>query len=177
MNKLINFIAFQIIWLVAVLGAANELLWPTSVIVIAFAVWQLSPQRRHHNDMKFVLYALLFGLVLDSTWQFFGLIEYKLSLNNIVPIWILLLWMTLALTFNHSLAWLKNNPWFPIIFGCIGAPLSYFAGNRLEAISYPQGPLFISISLSISWAAVCYFFARYHTFQYKKNDISNERTR
>ncbi len=171
MDKLINFIAFQIIWLVAVLGAANERLWPTIILAFAFAIWQLSPQRRHENDIKFVIYALIFGLILDSAWQMLGLIEYKLNLRYIAPIWILLLWVTLALTFNHSLSWLQKKTGFAIVFGSIGAPLSYFAGNRLEAIHYPQGSLLISILLSVSWAAVCYFFVHQQTLCITKNNI------
>ena len=176
-NNIINFIAFQIIWLIAVLGAANELLWPTIIAVFAFMLWQLSPQRRHPNDIRFVIYAITFGLILDSLWQASGLIEFKLALPFIAPIWILLLWITFALTFNHSLTWLKKSPWFPIVFGMIGAPLSYYAGTRLEAVSYPGGALLISVFLSTSWAVVTFFFARYDTlFKHSKKTgtINNE---
>ena len=160
-NYIINFVAFQIIWLVAVLGAAHQFLWPTVLSVLAFILWQLTPSRRHHNDIRFVFFAICFGLVLDSLWQALGLIKYELALPMIAPIWILLLWITFALTFNHSLAWLKKKSWFPIIFGLIGAPLSYFAGTRLDAISYPEGPVLISALLAFSWACVTFFFAQY----------------
>lgn len=163
MNIVINFIAFQVVWLIAVIGAANNLLWPTVIAVLAFMAWQLSPQRRHPNDIKFVIYAAIFGLILDSLWQVTGLINFQLSLPFIAPIWILLLWVTFALTFNHSLMWLKKKIWFASVFGCIGAPLSYLAGTRLNALSYPEGPLFISILLGISWALVTPFFVHYDT--------------
>lgn len=161
MNNIINFIAFQVIWLIAVIGAANEFIWPTIIAVFGFVIWQLSPKRRHPNDIRFVIYAIIFGLILDSIWQMSGLIKFKLALPYIAPVWILLLWVTFALTFNHSLTWLKKNAYFPIIFGLIGAPLSYYAGTRLQAISYPEGALFISILLSASWALVIFFFVQY----------------
>lgn len=173
-NKIINFIAFQIIWLIAVIGAANELIWPTIIIVGLFCVWQLSPKRRHKNDLRLVIFALITGLILDSTWQASGLIQYQLSLPFIAPIWILSLWVCLALGINHSLAWLKKSLWLPILFGAIGAPLSYLAGNRLGALSYPDGLLMINILLSISWAAVMCGFTQFDRLFTKLSSNKNE---
>ena len=168
MNKFINFIAFQIIWFIAVIGAANDILWPTMVAVCVFCAWQLAPSRRHSNDVPLIIFALIFGLIFDSFWQLSGLITYKLALPMIAPIWILLLWITLALSMNHSLAWLKRNNWFPIFFGAIGAPASYYAGNRLGALSYPNDAFYISLLLSISWAFVMYFFVHYERLFQRK---------
>ena len=163
-DKIINFIAFQVIWLIAVIGAGNEILLPTVLVVVAFCCWQLSARRRHKNDLPLIICAILSGLLLDSIWQATGLIEFKLSLPLIAPIWIILLWITLALSINHSLAWLKKNIWLAALFGAIGAPLSYFAGSKLGALTYPQGLLMINILLSLSWAIVMPLFTHFERF-------------
>ena len=171
MNKLINFVAFQVIWFIAVIGAANDILWPSIIAVLAFCAWQLTPSRSHKNDARLIIFAIIAGLTFDSLWQFSGLITYKLALPVIAPIWILLLWVTFALNINHSLAWLKKNHWLPILFGAIGAPLSYYAGNRIGAISYPNGAFNISILLSISWACITYFFTHYERLFQNKTEV------
>ena len=163
-NKVINFIAFQVIWLIAVIGATNEILLPTILIVAAFCWWQLSPKRRHKNDLALIVFAILTGLLLDSLWQATGLIEFKLSIPLVAPIWIILLWITLALCINHSLAWLKKSICFAILFGALGAPLSYYAGSKLGALSYPQGLFMINVLLSLSWAIVMPLFTHFERF-------------
>ena len=164
LDKVINFIAFQVIWLIAVIGAANEIWLPTALAVAAFCCWQLPSKRRHKSDLALIICAILSGLLLDSLWQATGLIEFKLALPLIAPVWILLLWVTLALSINHSLAWLKKNIWLAVLFGAIGAPLSYFAGSKLGALTYPQGLLMIHILLSISWAIIMPLFTHFERF-------------
>ena len=170
LNKIINFIAFQVIWLIAVIGAANEKLLPTVLAVAAFCCWQLSAKRRHQDDLPLLGFAIIAGLILDSAWQALGLIQYNLPIPMIAPIWIILLWITLALSINHSMIWLKKSIWLAILFGAIGAPMSYYAGSKLDALSYPQGLFTINILLAISWALVMIIFTQYERFfAYTKN--------
>ena len=167
MTTFINFIALQVIWFVAVIGASNNTIWPACILVILFAIWQLSPKHRHPDDFKFIAFALIIGFVLDSVWQMLGYIRFSAPFpgaDMVAPVWILLLWVAFAMTFNHSLAWLKKRPILSLFFGFIGAPLSYFAGVKLGALTYPNGAIQISIMIGTAWAFVTYFFAQYHTF-------------
>jgi hypothetical protein len=67
------------------------------------------------------------------------------------PLWMSLLWVALAMTLNHSLAWLKNKYWLSAILGSITGPLSYLAGVRLDAGSMPD-EVYSLVTLSIVWA-------------------------
>lgn len=180
MNNLINFIALQVIWLIAVIGASKDMIWPSAIMLIIFLFWQLSPKRRHPDDFKFIGLSFLAGIILDSTWQLLGHINFNAPLpifSFISPLWIVFLWIAFALTINHSLAWLKKYPILAVLLGFIGAPLSYFAGVKLGALSYPNGPILISLMIGTSWALIMYFFSQYHVIMKIFDPIQTRKTR
>ncbi|MDA9600717.1 DUF2878 domain-containing protein, partial [Nitrosomonadales bacterium] len=65
---------------------------------------------------------------------------------------IVMLWMFFAMTLNHSLAWLRQKIYTSILFGALGGPLAYIAGEKLGAITL-LGSNSIII-LSIGWAFI-----------------------
>lgn len=161
MNNIINILALKIIWLLAVIGAANGIIWPSLLGVLCFAFWQLSPSRKHRNDMLFVCLAIPIGFCLDSLWQTVALIDFASGFNYAAPTWIIGLWASFALTFNHSLSWLKTRPLMAVLFGAFGAPISYYAAHKLGALTYPNGFVNACIYLSITWSLVILFFSQY----------------
>lgn len=150
----INALLFQALWFACVVGGANLLMWPAIIAGAVMAIWQLHPKRRHHNDISVVLAALILGLLVDSSWTIFGLMEFAgpRPMQPLAPGWILIMWMGFALTVNHSMAWLANHPVLPGLMGLIGGPLAYFAGLRLGAVQYLIDPWHLSAILGIVWA-------------------------
>lgn len=156
-NNIINFLALQINWFAAIYGAAKGVIWPCVVITALFAAWQLNNKRRHPTDTRLVLWAILIGLILDSIWQLMGLVQYASSpFAPITPIWLLMLWITFALTFNHSLSWLKPKAPHAALLGLIFSPLSYWGGSRLGGMVYLENIWLVSAILGIAWAGVMY---------------------
>ncbi len=160
-NNIINFVCFQIIWLAAVFGAAHQILWPCLLLTGIFALWQLHPKHRHPNDIRVVLCAIFLGVVSDSIWQISGMIDYASSSPSgpFAPLWIMALWISFALTFNHSLAWITKTPWQAALFGLLGAPLSYWAGSRFGALDYLLNGWISSVILGLSWAFIVWFLS------------------
>ncbi len=157
-NIIINFIAFQIIWALAVFGAAYDVLWPCYLFTLMFAIWQLLPKNRHSNDLRVVAYSLVIGFILDSAWQMFGMVTYA-NANSFIPVaplWIMCLWLAFALTFNHSLRWMKPKPMVIILFGLIGSPISYWAGSRIGAMDYIADMRLVSVVFGVAWAITLY---------------------
>jgi len=139
MNNIINIVALKLTWLAAVIGASNGMVLPSLIAVACFGLWQLSQNRRHKNDVLFICIAFVIGFILDSAWQVFGLIDYATGFTFTAPVWILSLWIAFSLTtFNHSLSWLKTRPILAVLFGMVGAPVSYYAGHKLGALDYPN---------------------------------------
>jgi len=123
----------QALWFGAVIGAAQELLWLAPVLLMGFAFWEFRPVRRVYGDFQLMLVAVLIGLILDTTWVKLGWIEFAAgwALSERAPLWILLLWAGLALTLNHSLAWLQSRLLLAAVLGGVSSPLSYLAAARL----------------------------------------------
>ena len=63
-----------------------------------------------------------------------------------------MLWMFFAMTLNHSLAWLRKKIYISILFGALGGPLAYIAGEKLGAITLLSTSSIII--LSIGWAFI-----------------------
>jgi len=156
-NNIINFLALQVNWFVAIYGAAKGVIWPCVLITTLFVGWQLNKKRRHPTDIRLVLWVIPIGLLLDSIWQLAGLVQYASSpLAPLAPLWLLMLWITFALTFNHSLSWLKPKRIYAALLGLIFSPLSYWGGSRLGGMVYLENIWLVSAILGIAWAGVMY---------------------
>ncbi|MFT5136014.1 MAG: hypothetical protein ACI9XU_000658 [Arenicella sp.] len=154
MSALINAVLFQMLWFACVLGSSQALLWPAVLMMGVMIVWQLHPGRRHPNDMKVLLGAVVLGLIIDTIWVSFGFMVFKdpRPVPWLSPAWIIIMWAGFALTINHSMSWLSQHPMLPALMGLIGGPLAYFAGQRLGAVEYLTDPVLISCMLAIAWA-------------------------
>ena len=158
LNKVVNFILFQAIWLASVLGAAKGNMISCWILFITLIYWQLfCPKNRNSNDKYFLAVLLPLGLVIDSLWAYFGLIEFRepIPYSYAAPYWIGILWVTFALSLNHSMKWLFDKPKLALLFGAMGGPLSYLAAQRLEAIIIHDTYLTL-VLLSVSWLTVMF---------------------
>lgn len=165
LNKAVNFLLFQAIWFAAILGAANQNLYWCYALFLAILIWQLHPKNRVPRDCLYVCVFLVLGFLFDTAWLRFGLIEYQsnISLFNTAPNWILILWVTFALTLNHSMAWINKKPKLAYAFSVIGGTLSYFAGKKLGAIQINERNTVI-MALGVAWLisiSVALFINRY----------------
>ena len=144
----------QALWFGAVIGAAHELLWLAPVLLIGFALWEFRPARRVYGDFQLMLVAVLIGLILDTTWVKLGWLEFAAgwALSERAPLWILLLWAGLALTLNHSLAWLQSQLLLAALLGGVSSPLSYLAAARLGAVTIVTESGVWFVGLGLSWA-------------------------
>lgn len=151
----INALLFQLAWPACVLGAAAGLLWP-GLVVVGLMAWH---GIRHPvtGDLRLVAAALAVGLVLGWAWPALGLLEYSRpsAVAGLAPPWILALWVALALSLNHCLAWLVHRPLvWPALFGLVGSPLSYWSASRFGAATFVADPFIVLLVLGIAWAAV-----------------------
>ncbi|MEO5626840.1 MAG: DUF2878 domain-containing protein [Dokdonella sp.] len=128
----INAIAFQIVWTCAVAGAAYGAPWAGPLAVGVFAMHQLGVSRTARNDALLIAFAVVLGGISDSWLAHAQIVQYASPWPSeaFAPVWILALWVNLALTMNHSLAFLQRNLYVAAILGAIGAPLSYLIAAR-----------------------------------------------
>ncbi len=155
MSYLINFVLFQLAWFAGILGAAHhQALWGILAIVLCLAVhvWLL-PKMNRREEHVLMLKCFLLGTLIDTVLMQAGIMVYASPnpVSFLSPLWMSLLWVALAVTLNHSLAWLKNKYGLSAILGSITGPLSYLAGVRLGAGSMPD-EINSLVALSIVWA-------------------------
>lgn len=156
MNLWINAILYQATWLIAIAGAAHNCWWAGPLALVVFAGWQLTVSSQRRADVLLVLFAAAIGFVIDSAFAQSGLLTYAASRpwEHLAPIWIIALWMSFALTLNHSLAYLKTHPLAASALGGIGAPLAYLAAAQWGALTFPAAQLPSLVVLAAVWAVL-----------------------
>jgi len=173
MKNTINFILFQLLWISCILGAAYEIIWPATLIITTLLAVYLYPSVRHQKDLSFLSVCLVLGFLLDSVMAHFNLITYNydLGFSNTAPFWILFLWVGFALTLNHSMSWLIKKPKLGTAFIIIGAPLSYFSAEKLNAIVIEDSVIALTL-ISIMWLFVYHIILLVDNLQ-NKSELSH----
>ncbi len=151
-KNIINFVLFQISWLVCVLSGAADNNLPAVLMTVVFVLVHFRYFAWRYTDFRLIIAGLLVGLVLDSFYSATGLMAYNgQTMPPFAPWWILCLWINFMLTLNHSLGWLLERRWLAALISAIGSPLSYFAGQKLGALSWLQPEMLIMVT-AVSWA-------------------------
>jgi hypothetical protein len=150
---LINLAAFQIGWFTCVLGAAYglPLLGPGVVTLLLGLHLLLAP--RPWEEIRLVGAAGAMGLCLDSLQAAAGLFSFSSEepWSWISPLWMVALWVNFATTLHTSLRWLLGRYALAALLGALGGPLSYYAGARLGALTFPVDPAASFIVLALVW--------------------------
>jgi len=150
-----NFVLYQIAWLACVLGAAAGLPGLGTTTAGGVILWHLAHANRPRAELRLILLTGLIGGTWDSLLVGLGLIHYPsgMLLPWLAPHWIIALWMSFATTFNSSFRWLKGRVLLAAIFGLIGGPLAWWAGDRLGALELVN-PVRALAALGGGWMAV-----------------------
>ncbi len=153
---MINQGLFQLSWPACVLGAAHGWLWTGMLVVGVMLLWQLNRANRHPLDGRMIASCLLVGITLDSAWIQLGLLEFAMPWPwaGVAPLWIMLLWLAVALVINHSMRAFKHRLTILAVAGAIGSPLSYYAGMRFGAVDWLAPAWQVILATGLSWAVV-----------------------
>ncbi|OQP76043.1 hypothetical protein IA54_009620 [Xanthomonas phaseoli pv. syngonii LMG 9055] len=135
MKQLGNYLGLQVLWLVAVSSAAHARIWPTLLVLAAFALYQLWPSRRAPGDVQLMVAALSLGLLLDTTLAAANWVRYAAPWPGslLAPPWILALWL-----------------------GAIFGPFSHWLAQRSWHAAEFQAPyLYAALAVGIGWGVAC----------------------
>ncbi|MCG7544166.1 DUF2878 domain-containing protein [Pseudoalteromonas sp. MM17-2] len=124
-----NFILFQSCWWAAFFWQNDALPMMAALIVMMLA---LSEKRK--QDIL-LLASLPIALLLETSAAQFALLQFE---GAWIPWWLVLLWVSLLLTINHSLRFITRLPLWQCFFLCwVCAPFSYLGAARFEVLSTP----------------------------------------
>lgn len=149
----INQAFFQLSWPACVVGAANGMLWPGALVVGLFALWQLHPSRMHPRDLQCVAAFVATGLVLDTLWIQTGIVEYASAwpAPGFTPAWLMLLWIGLGLTVNHSLGVFRERWRLFMLLAAVGSPMSYSIAAGLGAVDWLAPAWLVVVCVGPVW--------------------------
>ena len=158
-RNILNLISFQIGWFACVLSAANALAWlgVMTVAVLASLHVYYAGNRRH--EVLLLVCAGLLGFIWESSLAGISVISYPgPSSHFLAPFWMVALWINFAMTLNFSLAWFKQHLVLATAAGFVFAPLAYFAGMRLGAMTFHNVWIALSI-IGIGWSILFPFLS------------------
>ena len=145
----INFLWFQIIWLIAVVYHQQAITLLIASLCLHFV---LTPTRR--SDLFNLFIITLLGSLCDSFLSFLNILIFPepLLIAFSIPLWLVLLWCHFALTLNHGMGWLVKLPMYAqILFGAVFGTLSYYAGAQIGTVNLHNNLLLSLTALCIAW--------------------------
>jgi hypothetical protein len=154
MAQFVNFLLYQMGWFCCVLGAAWGFPWlgmSLAAGLVAVHFW-LAADRR--VQLWLVIIAAAVGGILDTAQLWAGVFAFTsgVVVEWLPPPWMTLLWIQFATTFHFSMSWLSGRYVLCACFGLVGAPLAFFAGERLGAIDFLSPRLFHYVCLALLWS-------------------------
>ena len=153
-GKVLNALGYQVVWIASVLGAARGLAWAGPLAAAAFACAVLATSTNPRDDARLLPLAFAFGALADSAWIALGWIDYGAAWpsDSFAPAWILGLWVSLALTLNHSFAFLRERLALAALLGAIGGPAAYWTASRWGAVRFEATDAVVLGGLALAWA-------------------------
>lgn len=152
-QKIINFVMFQIGWFACVAGGATPYHWLGSLAVFLIVIYHLYHARPRSAELTLIVLALLLGLIWENILAASGQLIYQHGIFApfAAPHWIIAMWALFATTMNVSMRWLKGRWLIGGLLGAIGGPLAFYAGMKLNAVAIPAlGPTLLV--LGAAWA-------------------------
>jgi hypothetical protein len=155
MTPFVNFLLYQIGWFCCVLGAAWHFPWLGMTIALGLVGVHFWLATDRTTQLKLVLAAAGVGFVIDSSQLWLGVFSFPSGtvVDWLPPPWMSVLWVQFATTFHYSMRWLNRRYTLSACFGFAGAPLAFFAGERLGAIEFLAPRLTHYAILAFFWLA------------------------
>jgi hypothetical protein len=151
--KILNYFLSSGGWFACALGAANGYPWAGPLVVGTAAGLHISQVETKKREGLYLALVVVFGFIVDSAKAATGLITYQGGFVDwLAPLWIVAMWVLFAIQLNASLRWLRGRIWLAALLGAWGGPASYFAGERLGAITINQEPLTAGAIMAVVWA-------------------------
>lgn len=153
--KLMNFVLFQAGWFACVLGAANGYPWVGPLAAGAALLAHFRWADRPRVEARLLAICVLAGLLFDALLLATGWVGFPSGqwLPGLAPYWMACMWLLFGTTLNLSMAWMHKRYSLAALFGAIGGPLAYLAGERLGGIMLTQ-QLPALIALAVGWGAI-----------------------
>ncbi len=127
-HALLNGIFFQVTWFGAVLLGTVAAAGAATLLLL-----HASTRGRAKADLTLAALLAAVGLGLDTAWIHLGILDY--GATAVAPAWIVLLWVAVGGSLNHSLAFLGRAPIVGALLVAPAGAISYIAGAELGGVT------------------------------------------
>lgn len=149
---IINLIAFDIAWFGLVYW--GNLFIPFALLMLCLHFYFVSKNRI--SEFYLISTVTLIGVLVDSMLQYLGVFAFPEG--QMMPLWLITLWFCFASTLCHSLKILQKSKLFQALVGALLAPISYLAGNEMNAVSFGLTVTNTFVILSVIWGLLMILF-------------------
>jgi hypothetical protein len=149
--KIVNLLLFNLNWFACVIGGAA---WGSMGLIALLTYSAYVGSWR--TDIRLALSLAVCGWIVDSLWIYFGVLDYGTAY---APVWIVMLWVGLAFTLNHSMSPFISKPLIGGLAAAVAAPLTYLSGAALGAVNVLNATGILLISLV--WCVLFFGIFRY----------------
>ena len=162
----LNFLFYQIIWLVSIYGATNfpGYFGPLSALIFLIIHFIFIKDRLY--QFKVMIAVTFVGVMIESLVHKQFVYSFVNFDFHLIPYWLIGIWLCFSCTLLYSLRLILKNQWFSFIGGAIFGPLSYHAAYEMGAIQITH-PIFSYLILAISWG---FGLLSVHYTLFKKNN-------
>lgn len=150
LKPLINALLFQLCWLACVIGGDYWALAALLLMVIIHGSWMVEAGKLI-DEVSILLPLISLGIAFDTSLMQLGWLGFNNHNSEVIPFWLMALWLAFACTLFHSLKAVISRPWLACVFGLSGAPWSYFLGDKLGSVEVTTNGL---IAIGVFWAVL-----------------------
>ncbi|WP_448555342.1 DUF2878 domain-containing protein [Thalassotalea montiporae] len=142
---ILNALLFNVCWF-------GLIFWGNYFIPVVFVwlAWHLKNCPNPKQEFQLIFQVAAIGLIIDSSLMHVGIFSFEQE-SLIIPAWLLVLWAAFAATLNHSIKLICRNVTISRCIGAFVVPMSYLAGERLEAVYFQFSYLATVATISIVW--------------------------
>ena len=160
-SALTNYVLYQAGWFACILGGAWNLPLAGFAVATGLIAVHVFLSQDRTTELRLIALAVVVGLVIEIVQLRAG--TYRMTSGTLVeklpPLWMLALWAQFATTFRFSLRSILARPGVAVVFGLVGAPLAFLAGERLGALTLLPPLTFGLERLAVCWGAAMFLFS------------------
>ena len=155
MPVVVNFLLFQLGWLLCVWSGAGQMPWLGVSAAVLITATHLHRVRRPRTEFALITAVAALGFAWDSALVTAGLITYPSGnlIAGAAPVWIVAMWVLFGTTLNVSLRWLRDRLWLAALLGAAGGPSAYYAGAQLGGATLIDTPAAL-LAQAIGWTLI-----------------------
>ncbi len=152
-STLINLGLFKLGWVACVFGAAAGMPVIGALTVALAVAVHLSLADNRRAEAQLLVAAAGIGLIWETILVSGGILDYGNDgfEPGLAPYWIVGMWVLFATTMNVGMRWLRKSTALAAVFGAVGGPMSFLAGERIGAVSFGE-PVISLVVIGLGWA-------------------------